>query len=1456
MQSRNQPYTPDEPPAVLHPEVESEDAEDGRCAESAVSSPIAVVGTSSPVRSFFSFSRLFGSNNKEKEQFKDFMTTEGSITASAWTSMGPGSAASLRVQTLKQLQQVAKKRTLQVSTIEGIWHETRDMICDPELREPLIQVMIELTHSQFNHIGMGLRQTFFETIRAVGCQESTVKWLNALTEDGKNVEGFEPMMDDMITCWVLGAVDVNVKEDESWPSLVLQLAHQYIKFNAAFISKKNIAQIMTQTCLRANSKVTPLTSDCVDVLMSILKFHEVPHELGILQLVLTACHLVSNREIRPIAYALTRTLLTSQYGLRSLASMLDVLEWEAAQKRIDLDKLCRVQRGVVYCLTNSFWSTNRIDNDVKISPTSIINRMSNLLDRDINIAEDVLAAILVLMINDGKILQPATWICISEVLQKLLHLCHENVEYLDACEYIINEMFKVMESLHKDKHLLAKPDLMYALVEKYVRIFSIDSTCVLSLIEFKFSLLTPSSRNFVDEAFQLVKEFMRRKHGHYRRDKVVEQVHKFYLKYKNIAEKEIVNEVIIPMLRFTEAETDEQVQYHLITVMLDVMRVVSMSSGGPFLDLCNFFRLILVQTIYVPEPRGGSEKHVRFGKSSEEQLSFSNLEVLVLGIQDVISSRWKHFTLPMFNVILDALVSHLFVQYSAGWIGAHGGEIRVRIFEILLSFYCCPISNNLIHWRYEEDRYVENTRIRRTPITSKPSANAPNNTRALVDGFCWNEICSIVEFSLRFDVWWPVGRAIIQRIGRILEYPETIRTAEVHNIEGLVGKLIEFYQSSKRFELDADCQKELVKYLPPVLSTLLTYTEKRQPQRSICMILIECARIGSCEAILACDVAIQLVPSVMSGLGHRLIDHILNLQPTAVRAIPIMELLSDAAEVVEFHQFFQEEHFKKVCSILSPYTNVHRFNTFIVSAMHRIMMRWFVRVPDKWKHSVRIHLEKCIEKIKNSPVVQTVGKDDDAKAVRKPSGDGRQVPGDLFMVGGQRDSESSESLDQCVPLKMKEEKLQNQTLYEIQKALDSFFKLPKIHDNHGHSVPPAPLCETTQEHYYLNDVIITVRTIAEKPNSPSEEKEPDFTVRSESQECLVNCSSSSSLNDPQTRPRKTSFFEMTRRRYKSAFSSSQKVERKSLVDMGKTLDDIYSTVSSPPREIVPVVNFTQLIVRHMYGKSSWMMRTFDEWPHDFETSLSLPPDVGMLMQHIDTMGGAKKLTTRPGDQEGLQRALRILDMKPAIENHAVGIVYIGAAQTSESEILANKCGSARYSAFLATLGKVTKLKNCPGGLQEGVHGHYTYQFCDEMSEITFLVATLMPTNLEKDKDCNMKKKLIGNNYVTIIWNESGTPFKLGQFCRTFVQVALEVTPQDEQNLLVQVHAKTEIGCWLAMRRCLVTDRVVARLLRKLTVRTQLSVNVWMSIQNGDNYISRGVDRLRKIQQIAEKYTGY
>ena len=133
-----------------------------------------------------------------------------------------------------------------------------------------------------------------------------------------------------------------------------------------------------------------------------------------------------------------------------------------------------------------------------------------------------------------------------------------------------------------------------------------------------------------------------------------------------------------------------------------------------------------------------------------------------------------------------------------------------------------------------------------------------------------------------------------------------------------------------------------------------------------------------------------------------------------------------------------------------------------------------------------------------------------------------------------------------------------------------------------------------------------------------------------------------------------------------------------------------------------------------------------------------------------------------------ERAMKVLDHIPPYDTHKLGVVYVGRGQHSESEILANTFGSSRYIEFLRGLGPLLRLQDVPqdmvylGGLEcSGTDGQFTYCYHDDITQVVFHVATLMPTDLTSDPQCSNKKLHIGNDYVLIVYNDSGSKYNFG-----------------------------------------------------------------------------------------------
>jgi len=162
------------------------------------------------------------------------------------------------------------------------------------------------------------------------------------------------------------------------------------------------------------------------------------------------------------------------------------------------------------------------------------------------------------------------------------------------------------------------------------------------------------------------------------------------------------------------------------------------------------------------------------------------------------------------------------------------------------------------------------------------------------------------------------------------------------------------------------------------------------------------------------------------------------------------------------------------------------------------------------------------------------------------------------------------------------------------------------------------------------------------------------------------------------------------------------------------------------------------------------------------------------------------------DDDATTRGLSVLDRTPVVDLHKIGIVYVGRGQFDEQSILSNQSGSYHYQVFLQNIGKLVKLSNLQGeytgGLdtRRGVDGEFAVMSEDEITKIVFHVATLMPT-VEHDPKCMAKKRHIGNDYILIVYNESGKEYEFRTIPGQFNFINIIITPVDNDYLSMSHH---------------------------------------------------------------------
>ncbi|KAI8982294.1 hypothetical protein BDF20DRAFT_818205 [Mycotypha africana] len=250
------------------------------------------------------------------------------------------------------------------------------------------------------------------------------------------------------------------------------------------------------------------------------------------------------------------------------------------------------------------------------------------------------------------------------------------------------------------------------------------------------------------------------------------------------------------------------------------------------------------------------------------------------------------------------------------------------------------------------------------------------------------------------------------------------------------------------------------------------------------------------------------------------------------------------------------------------------------------------------------------------------------------------------------------------------------------------------------------------------------------------------------------------------------------------------------------------------------------------------------------------------------------------DDEATARTLATFDRIPVVDFHKIGVLYVGKNQKNEVDILANTYGSPDYVRFLNSLGNIQRLKGFKGntgGLDRemDVDGRYAYFWKDDVTEAVFHIATLMPTNLDRDPQCSAKKRHIGNDYVSIVYNDSGAEYAFDTIPSQFNFINIVVSPHSISTEAVSPsHAligaeytffKVEMQRRPDMpdigplsKPTLVSAQSLSGFVRQMAIHANIFAQVfWQSVSAGGKreYVSHWRERLRQIQRVKERLAG-
>merc|ERR1719445_1648683 len=150
-------------------------------------------------------------------------------------------------------------------------------------------------------------------------------------------------------------------------------------------------------------------------------------------------------------------------------------------------------------------------------------------------------------------------------------------------------------------------------------------------------------------------------------------------------------------------------------------------------------------------------------------------------------------------------------------------------------------------------------------------------------------------------------------------------------------------------------------------------------------------------------------------------------------------------------------------------------------------------------------------------------------------------------------------------------------------------------------------------------------------------------------------------------------------------------------------------------------------------------------------------------------------------------------------NFKFGVIYQKVHQTSEEALFGNRVHSHAMDKFLDMIGRRVALSEHSGyrgGLdtqfgQTGQHSVYTEHLG---KEIMYHVATLLPFS-ETDSQQLQRKRHIGNDIVSVVFQEGNTPFSPDMVTSHFLHAYIVVQPEPEEGpdvYRVSVTARSDV----------------------------------------------------------------
>jgi len=1232
------------------------------------------------------------------------------------------------------------------------------------------------------------------------------------------------------------------------------------------------------------------------VLDAIVCYNSLPHRC-LYDVVVTLCTTLNRQALCDESWKITKNLLGTHLGHSCVQTMCKLLEKGDALSNT-------VLRSAVFYLGMGLWGSKCVSS-LTHKPQSILPYFQRVLGMsDPVVAFEVSLSCQRLVKKYGHDLPASAWDSLLSIVPMLLNTAAEGgrKEPYRSLGTSSHDLLSLIEKLYQIRVFEGSVAQLFEVVEAFNHDRPTDS--LLLLLAHKAEEITPLEEQWIPAMHQLMEQFFNAKRKPEVRLKALEVFSDLVLRNYDYFEKELTSSLILPLLSELSTEAVAEVRSRGVELLVK-LALLSKTEAFHLLAQC-------LQPVVFDFFEAQSTANVTHLINEED--SRATVGAILSGLRQIVrekfgSDQFYHCS-EAYLVLVAFLKSYYeklcLLQPEVLW------EARRDTLLLLTSLR----ANSEYQLKLvEQERYNARVLCIHEAVASAAEEEPPvaySETSTVVLSF--RDAFSCFVSCVEKEKYWPVLDALLQNMNDLLDNRNIVFSVDRSAVRALTdvtsalisnpvrpSTLVGTADTFKRADLQCRALSVLARLA--FFRSHLDVARQRQILRCVesgftSRSAKQCINVITlCIVEMNSDSLVRVLPSILL--------HLSQMSATVRLATAVLELLSTLSQLPGLYAYFNEDQYMSVFAVALEHATPAKFSLYVVSLAHHVVYTWFVKCrlsfrPDfvqfitrklqnvnrdcaanAFQHSLvessidvlaRYTFSNCMPLAANNSRAQgTLRKKQtatwllgnrlitittDGSLRRASNGDGTEAKG--------VDSSPSGVFERRVSMEAPA-KLQSSSGVPLHAARAR-------HKSGGGSLR-GPGDENPETANCNEDLLSTDKAfcVTDEENYGAEicirrpSGNTTFVLSSQQLRLLAfsACGSGPEAKRPHASLSKSVSIEVSSCQNGAFDNERPEFSRQRSRTVSSSHDFQHDAAQRAAMKAKQ-----QRMESSSTNKTADDLKRADVFLSVADTSNTeyyrITPGF-IFLQLFQSAAVADSMNTPlllPRNNVAIDRAVLVLDMIPPYDTWSTGVVYVRPGQTSDMKaILLNEHGSTRYQQFLASLGRLVTLTECNskhtylGGLDQSGEedGLFTYVWQENIMQMVFHVATLMPN---RGNDVSCKQRHIGNDYVTIVYDDNNTlQYKPGSAVRgQFLSAEIIVSPLDRgfHSVRVAYHKPDMEGILQISEKRTVSDRRLGVLVRQMALHANMAAVACRYQNKSEESVSKPLARLKQIKRIRGK----